>query len=262
MPRPYVFLALSLFFFAGCQSSTDPSSEASPSATAIVDSAIAAHGGSGLDRAVVTFTFRGDRFRLRRNDGQFHYRRTATDSLGRTIVEGITNDSLYRQVDGTPDSLSEDERATLDTRVNSVAYFALLPYPLQDPAVQPHYSGRDTIDGSPYHRIRVTFRQEGGGRDWQDVFMYWFHTKTYDMDFLAYAFGLGPGEDEGTRFREAYNERRINGVRVADYYNYTSDTLATDRLDRYPDLWAKDALELVSQVELDSVDIRPLPADS
>jgi hypothetical protein len=79
------------------------------------------------------------------------------------------------------------------------------------------------------------------------------------MDYLSYAFGLAPGDpDTGTRFREAYNVRRINGVRVADYRNYTSDTLATDRMHRYPSLWAQDALELVSRVEIDSVQVRPL----
>lgn len=258
MCRLFAFLVIALVGLGGCESTVDQASNERPSAEAIVDSAIAAHGGSVLDQALVTFDFRGDRFRIRRNEGQFHYRRTATDSLGRSIEEGLTNDSLYRRVDGESVSLSDDERVALDTRVNSVVYFALLPYPLGDPAAQPHYSGRDTIDGSPYHRIRVTFRQDDGDQDWQDVFMYWFHTDSYDMDFLAYAFGLGPEEEAGTRFREAYNVRRINGVRVADYYNYTSDTLATDRLEQYPLLWTEDALDLVSQVELDSVEVRPL----
>ncbi len=258
MHRLFAFLVVVFFVLGSCESSVDQSPNETPSARAIVDSAIAAHGGSVLDRAVMTFDFRGDHFHLRQKEGLFHYRRTATDSLGRSIEEGLTNDSLYRRVDGEPVSLSEDERASLDTRVNSVAYFALLPSPLDDPAVQLHYSGRDTIDGSPYHRIRVTFQQDDGGRDWQDVFMYWFHTDSYDMDFLAYAFGLGPEEDPGTRFREAYNVRRIHGVRVADYYNYTSDTLAPDRLEQYPDLWAEDALDLVSRIELDSVEVRPL----
>lgn len=251
-----------LLLVVGCQSSADQSTGDAPSGAAVVDSAIAAHSGSTLDQSIVTFDFRGDNFRLRRDGGQFHYQRSATDSLGRSIEEGLTNDSLYRRVDGDAVSLSDDERVALDTRVNSVAYFALLPYPLEDPAAQPQYDGRDTIDGTPYHRIKVTFRQEGGGHDWEDVFMYWFDTDTYAMDYLAYAFGLGPDEEMGTRFREAYNVRRVNGVRMADYYNYTADTLGPNQLHRYPDLWAEDNVELVSRVELDSVEVRPLPEDS
>jgi len=249
-------LAAALLITSACQPT---SSSAPPSAQAVVDSAIAAHGGDVLERAVVSFTFRGDSYRIRQDEGRFHYRRTYTDSLGRTIREGLTNDRIYRVVAGDTVSLSAEKRNSVETTVNSVTYFALLPSPLDDPAVQPEYSGRDTLDGVPYHRIRVTFQKEGGGKDWQDVFMYWFRTDTYEMGYLSYAFGLAPGEtDTGTRFREAYNVRRINGVRMADYKNYTSDTLATDRMHRYPDLWTQDALTLVSRIEIDSVEVRLL----
>ena len=245
--------AVALFGAGGCQAP-----EPVPSATAIVDSARAAHGDSVLDQAVMTFTFRGDAYRLRHDDGRGHYRRSYTDSLGRSVTDGLTSNTVYRVVEGDTVSLSASERDDVETTVNSVAYFALLPEPLGDPAVQPAYSGRDTIAGVPYHRIRVTFRREGGGKDWQDVFLYWFRTDTYAMDYLAYAYGQGPGEEAGTRFRKADNVRRIRGVRVADYDNYTSDTLSADHMARYPDLLARGAVRLVSRIELDSVEIRPL----
>jgi len=241
----------------GCQSPPRPS------ARAVVDSAIAAHGGPVLDRAVVSFDFRGDNYRLTHREGRFHYRRSFTDSLDHDVVEGLTNDGPYRVTDGDTTNLTEAEKATVETDVNSVAYFALLPAPLDDPAAQPEYRGRDTIDGRPYHRIKVTFRRDGGGQDWQDEFMYWFHKDTYAMDYLAYAYGLGPDDEEtGTRFREAYNVRRRHGVRMSDYRNYTVDTLASDRLHRYPDLRAQNALELVSHIALDSIRVRPLSASS
>lgn len=252
-----VALVATLLFSSACQPRSD-----FPSAQAVVDSAIAAHGSPVLDRAFMSFDFRGDAYRIRQDDGRLHYRRTYTDSLDRTVVEGLTNDAIYRVVDEDTVALSEDERDAVETTVNSVSYFSLLPHPLGDDAVQPEYSGRDTLDGVPYHRIEVTFQQEGGGKDWEDIYMYWFRTDTYDMDYFAYAFGLGPDEtDTGTRFREAYNVRRINGVRVADYMNYTADTLSPDQLHRYPDLWAQDSLELVSRVEIDSVEIKPLSSD-
>ncbi|WP_263787410.1 DUF6503 family protein [Salinibacter grassmerensis] len=232
--------------------------ESPPSAEAVIDSARAAHGASVLDQALVTFNFRGDAYRVRQDGGSFHYRRAYTDSLGRSVVEGLTNNGHYRVVEGDTVSLSPSERGAVETTVNSVAYFALLPEPLGDPAVQPTYSGRDTIDGVPYHRVDVTFQQEGGGSDWQDVFVYWFRTDTHAMDYLAYAFGQGPGEEAGTRFREAHNVRRRTGVRVADYHNYTADTLTADQMARYPALLESDALELVSEIEIDSVQVRPL----
>lgn len=250
----FALLAVSLFLvWGGCQSP-----EAPPSAAAVIDSARGAHGAPVLERAILSFDFRGDDYHIRQEEGQFHYRRTYTDSLDRSVTEGLTNDGVYRVVEGDTVSLSASERAGIETTVNSVTYFALLPEPLDEPAVQPTYSGRDTIDGVPYHRVKVTFRQEGGGEDWQDVFMYWFRADNYTMDFLAYAFGQGPDEEPGTRFREAYNVRRRNGVRVADYYNYTVDTLSADQMAQYSDLWERGALELVSEVELDSVQVRPL----
>lgn len=247
------------FFLTGCQ----PAEEATPSAQAVVDSAIVAHGGSVLDRAVVSFDFRGDQYRLQHTEEGFHHRRTYTDSTGQTITEGIQNGDVYRVVAGDTVALESDETDAVHTTVNSVSYFALLPYRLGDPAVQTHYDGRDTIEDASYHRIRVTFEEEDGGKDWEDVFMYWFRTDDYAMDYLAYAYGLGPDEDDvGTRFREAYNVRRRNGVRVADYMNYTSDTLGADQLHRYPELWSQDAVNLLSRVEMDSVRVHALSSDS
>jgi hypothetical protein len=257
------FLA-GLLFALGCESpspsdaTTEAAENGPPSGPAVVDSAIAAQGGATLDRAVVRFTFRGDRYRIRQDAGDFRFQRTTTDSLGRTVREVLSNDSLYRTVDGERVELSEEERLALETTVNSVSYFALLPHPLKDPAVQASYDGRDTVGTEPYHRIRVTFQQEGGGEDWQDVFYYWFHTDTYAMDYLSYAFGLAPGEETGTRFREAFNVRRVEGVRFADYHNYTDTTLAPDEMPRYPELLEEGALELVSDVKIDSVQVRPL----
>lgn len=240
-----------------CCHSPEPSDP--PSAHAVIDSAVAAHGGDVLDRAVVTFTFRGDRYRLRQHDGRYHYRRSYTDSLGRRVHDGLTNEGPYRVVAGDTVALSETEQSAVHTKINSVAYFTLLPHPLQDAAVEPTYEARDTIDGTAYHRLRVTFRKDGGGQDWEDVFLYWIATDTYEMDYLAYAYGLGNDDtDPGTRFRAAGNVRRINSVRFADYRNYTDSTLAPDQMQRYPTRWSQDALTLVSRIAIDNIQVHAL----
>lgn len=227
---------------------------------AILNEAVAAHGGPVLDTSVVTFTFRGARFRLLHDHGRFQYERIATDSLGQTVREVIANDSLYREVDGQRVALTDEQRASLNTTVNSVSYFALLPHALTDPAVQSRRLGVDTVRGVPYHRVEVTFQQEGGGPDWEDRFVYWFHTDTMAMDFLAYAYGLGEGDDDpGHRFREAYNVRTVRGVRFADYVNYTDSTLTSATLEQYTDRFGSETLEEVSRIELDSISVSPLP---
>lgn len=247
----------------GLSACSEPPAESEPDTAAsradsIVQAAIAQHGGDVLDHAVVRFDFRGIDFRVERDGGQYRYQRTYTDSLDRTVREVLSNDSLYRTVDSERVSLTDDERTGVLEDVNSVPYFALLPYNLQDDAVQPEYSGVDTLDGTPYHRIRVTFQQTGGGQDWQDVFMYWFAQDDLSMDYLAYAYGFGPDEAYGTRFRSAYDVRRVEGVRFADYMNYTTPGDSLRDLTRYPDYLAGDSLELVSRIETDSVRVQPL----
>lgn len=255
----WIFLLALIGPLLGCTEPADNTSADNPSkAESIIDQAIDAHGGDVLDNAVVTLNFRGDRFRIRRDDGRFRYTRTYTDSLDRTVREVLTNDSLYRTVEGERVDLSDAERRSVETDVNSVTYFALLPYFLQAPAVQPEHTGTDTIDGTPYHRIRVTFRRDGGGRDWDDTFMYWFDQNDGSMDYLAYSYGNSPDEEYGTRFREAYNVRRVEGVRFADYMNYTTPGDSLRDLTRYSEFHAQDSLELVSRVELDSVQVQPL----
>ena len=251
---PFLLAAL-LLGPLGCTSSPPDSA---PSGAAVLDSARAAHGSALLTQAQIQFQFRDDRYSLRQNDGRFRYRRAYVDSLGQAVTEVFASDTTYRRVEGSRVPLSAEEQSDVETTVNSVAYFALLPEPLGDSAVQPAYQGQDTIRGVPYHRVQVTFEQAGGGRDWQDVFLYWFRTDTYAMDYLAYAYGLGPDEETGTRFRSAYNERRVSGVRFADYRNYTDSTLTVDQMHRYPALLERDALRLVSRIELDSVRVRPL----
>ena len=93
-------------------------------------------------------------------------------------------------MDGQPVALTDEQRASLNTAVNSVSYFALLPHALTDPAVQSERLGVDTIRGVPYHRVEVTFQQQGGGPDWEDRFVYWFQTETMEMNFLSTRMGL------------------------------------------------------------------------
>jgi len=262
-----VLFTAALLLVAGC-GDREPSETAPPSAGALDGSAddlltrvANAHGKAVIDTSVVTFVFRGDTFRLFHENGRYRYDRVRIDSTGRQIREVLSNDSLYRTVDGSPVDLTTKERRDVNVAVNSVAYFALLPHALTDPAVSARRLRVDTVRGTSYHVVEVTFRQEDGGPDWEDRFIYWFDTETLAMDYLAYAYGLGEGdEDPGHRFREAYNVRRVNGVRVADYLNYTDSTITPSTLSRYPTRLGAPTLVEVSRIELDSVRVETLPA--
>ena len=97
--------------------------------------------------------------------------------------------------------------------------------------------------------MEVTFRPEGGGRDYQDRFLYWIHRDRSTVDYLAYSYDVNDG---GIRFREAFNPRTVGGVRFADYRNYAPDSVEP-RLEALAQMFEADSLTLVSEIVLDSV---------
>ncbi len=208
----------------------------------------------------LSFTFRGTPFSVLRDGGRFAYRRTTTDSLGQTIEDIVDNEGVHRFVDGEEVAIDSITTRRINTDVNSVAYFALLPLPLNDASVQKRYAGSQTIRGEAYEIVEVVFEQEGGGRDYQDVFVYWFHAERHTMDYLAYSYILGANETgpnaTGIRFREAGNVRDVGGYRVQDYRNLTAD-LGTD-LVQMGLMFEAGELRVVSDIQLEDVRLRPV----
>ncbi len=95
--------------------------------------------------------------------------------------------------------------------VNSVHYCSVLPYGLNDAAVQKKLLEETSINQKPYYKVQISFAEDGGGEDFDDVFIYWIDKKTFKVDYLAYSFHENDG---GMRFREATNERFVNGIRL------------------------------------------------
>ncbi|MDX1546092.1 MAG: DUF6503 family protein [Rhodothermales bacterium] len=242
--------ALALLLSA-CAASDPP-----PDPYALIERARAAHGSDVLHRAVVEFDFRGKHFTVTRDGGAFRYERTYTDSTG-AVREILDNDGIRREIDGQGVALTDSAQSRLATPLNSVPYFALLPFNLTDPAVQARYLGPAEIEGEPYHEVEVTFAQEDGGRDWEDRFIYWFHQDRHTMDYLAYGFHV---DDGGTRFRKAVNPRRVGGVLFTDHLNYTAPELPdpTSPVHHFDSLYSAGRVELLSEINLENVTVRPL----
>ena len=232
-----------LLLFTAC--TTGP-----PDADTLIDEAIAAHGMHALDNAVVSFTFRGDDFTVEREGGQFAYIRSYEDDEGRRVDDTLSNEGLSRTVDGEPAEIPEDEHGAALTAVNSVVYFTLLPYFLQDPAVEARYLGADTVRTQPYHQVEVTFAEEDGGPDHEDRFIYWFHTEERTMDYLAYYFHTNEG---GSRLRIAEDAHTVEGIRFQDYGNYEAPHLTEDAIERYGSYVGTDSLQHVSDIELHDI---------
>lgn len=224
-----------------------------PDAQSIIDKAIEEHGGDAYEHSRISFDFRDVYYTAKHQNGQFVYTRFFPDSLG-GIRDSLTNDGFSRSINGQKVDLSFEEDSMYTNSVNSVIYFALLPYKLNDPAVNKKLLEETTISGEPYYEIEVTFDQQGGGDDYQDRYMYWIHRNDYTMDYLAYRFQVDGG---GTRFRDAKNVRRVNGILFADYNNFGSPEMQHP-LEDYENYFMSDTLTKVSEVNLENIEVELL----
>jgi hypothetical protein len=238
----FAFVILLAFSHTGCQEISK--------AQQVVDRAQAVHGSELLDQASVAFVFRDRFYRGERNKGQFTYHRVFADTTGE-VHDTYSNDFFTRSINGQDVELPEEQKTKFTSSVNSVIYFAYLPYFLNDKAVQKEYLGEVELKGQPYEKVRITFAQEGGGEDYEDTFVYWFHKDKHTLDFMAYSFQVDGG---GTRFREAFNPRQVNGVRFQDYINYKTDSSQVP-LEQYDRLFINGHMIQLSKIELENVQV-------
>lgn len=217
----------------------------------IVLASIDRHGGALFDDSLIRFTFRDVRFDVLTDRGAFRLERTYRDALGRSVTEVIANDGVHMIVNGEEVALDAGAQAQVEEAVNSVVYFAFLPYRLRDPAVRLRDLGPDLIEGQPYDRIEVTFAQEGGGQDWDARFVHWIHSEGRTLDYFAYQYSRGEG---GTRFRRAINSREVGGLLIRDWENFGARSeLAA--LEDYPALLGSGELNLLSVILLEDVQV-------
>jgi hypothetical protein len=225
-----------------------------PAARAVAD-AIERHGGEIFQTMDVTFSFRDARFRVIQDGSLFRYERRLPGPAGEEVLETLSNDGIERVVDGSPVALDQADRRRIATAVNSVVYFGFLPFRLQDPAVVLRDLGEVSVHDRPYRKVEVTFQEEGGGVDWEDRFVYWFHRDDRTLDYLAYRYFRDGG---GTRFRRAVNRREVGGLLLQDYENYAGIREVEDIAD-YDGLLERGQLRLVSVVELEDVVVNGVP---
>ncbi|WP_024770472.1 DUF6503 family protein [Aquimarina macrocephali] len=214
----------------------------------IVDKVIENAGGEKYDKAIIHFVFRGKQYRSKRGEGVYALERFVKSPKGLTH-DVISNSGLKRTIENCPVKIADSLVTKISDGVNSVHYFASLPYGLNAPAVHKELIGESVINGVLYYKVKVTFDQEGGGTDFEDEFMYWIHKENFTVDYLAYKYAVNGG---GIRFREAYNPRNVNGIRFVDYKNYKTDDLTTP-LHNLDKLFEKKQLKLLSKIELEDI---------
>jgi len=243
MRYPLIFALLVLF--TSCQNENEELS-----ADEIINKTIAAAGGDIYRKATVNFKFRENQYKSVRNGGEFLLEREIKDSLD-IIRDVVSNTGYQRFLNDSLITVPDSMVVKYTGSINSVHYFAHLPYGLNDKAVNKELVGDAEINGMPYFQLKVTFSQDGGGTDHHDEFLYWIHKENFTIDYLAYKFHINEG---GLRFREAYNPRIIEGIRFVDYKNYTQEDFNTD-LCQLDELFEEGKLKLLSKIETEDVNV-------
>ncbi|MEM6684614.1 MAG: DUF6503 family protein [Bacteroidota bacterium] len=217
-------------------------------ATEILQAAIKAHGGIiSYSTAHYQFVFRGKTYTFKTGGNGYTYTVESVKD-GRNIKDIIQNEKFSRQVNSKTVAIPEKEKNSAKSALNSVIYFATLPYKLGDVSVNESYVEETTIKGKKYDVLKVTFDQEGGGEDFEDEYHYWINQETKKIDYLAYNYHVNGG---GVRFRSAYNVRVVDGITFQDYINYKAE-VGTPLKD-LPALYEKGSLKELSRIETENV---------
>jgi hypothetical protein len=238
-------ISILVLMFLSCKQPVEPS------AGGLIEKTIQAHGWDGKKPSRLTFDFRKHKYLLLRSANGVVYERATLDPKDSLLDRWENFDQFSRLRLGVPEVVSDSMQQVYAQSINSVMYFTQLPLGLGDSAVIASYEGATEIKGQDYEVLKVTFEQEGGGVDFEDIFYYWLHARDFTVDYMAYSYHTNGG---GTRFRVAKNAREIEGIRFQDYENYkpSQHPIALDSL---PYLWEAGALEALSLIENKNIEI-------
>ena len=216
-------------------------------ADSIVNRAIEAHGGDLYKKADYSFIFRDKKYRFK-NDGSSYEYSSEVQKGDSLIKDVMINNDFKRYINTKQQALSAENAGKYGESLNSVIYFATLPYKLQDASVNKKFIEETTIKDKKYDVIKVTFGQDGGGKDFDDEFHYWINKQTHKIDYLAYSYLTNDG---GIRFRAAFNTRVVDGITFQDYINYEAPLETA--LIKLPKLFEERKLKELSQIITENV---------
>lgn len=241
-----ILFLLTLVFAISCKQ--EPKKELT--AQEIINRSIEDSGGKLFGANKVVFDFRDLKYISEHIEGDRVY--TRIRDLDSVVIKDVMHsDSFERYINDSLVKVKDSMAQLYTNSINSVHYFVRLPFGLNDAAVNKELMGKETIKNKEYYKVKVTFDQQGGGVDFEDTYVYWFGVESFKPDYLAYSFYVNGG---GQRFRRAYNERYIEGIRFVDYENYKPKQEGSDILE-IGQLFDKDGLELLSKIETKNISV-------
>jgi len=216
----------------------------------IIDTSINVSGVDKIANSLLTFKFRDKNYFAVRNNGMFELSRVFTKNND-TINDILSNSGFKRIKNSKPLKIQDSMAIKFSESVNSVHYFSILPYGLNDKAVQKKLLGETKIRGDNYYKIQITFSKENGGIDFDDIFIYWIRKGDFKIGYIAYLFHTNGG---GMRFREVRKEHIIAGISFVDYDNYKpkNSNIKLENLDK---IFEKGELEKISEINLKDIKI-------
>lgn len=216
----------------------------------IIDKSIYASGAQKVASSEISFRFRDKKYKAIRKNGVFKlFRSFKEDSI--FIDESISNTNYQRWINEKPTKVVDSMITNYSNSINSVHYFSVLPFGLNDKAVRKKLLPSNTVNGVVYYKVEITFDENGGGEDFNDVFIYWINQETFLIDYLAYAYETNGG---GKRFRALKEQHFVKGIRFIDYYNYKpfDESTLLINLDKS---FENNKLKMVSEIILEDIEV-------
>lgn len=241
-----------LFLLVGCSSLQDEKS----AENALIAEVRAAHGTDQLDATGLQFVLRGMIYTRIPSENGWNYSRLQIINDSTIIRDEWKGDTVERFMNEERQIISSEQANAYKNSINSVFYFALLPDALADEAVRVQLLDEIEIFGTEYMKFQVTFTEDGGGEDFEDIYVYWVSKKEKTMDYFAYQYFTEGG---GMRFREVSNVQPIHGFRFQDYRNYKP--LHDVTIFQLDSLFEAGVMELVSEINLENIQFPFVIAD-
>ena len=217
----------------------------------IIDNTIVYSGADKVLNSEITFKFRDKNYAAIRNNGSFKlFRYYTKDSIN--TEEVLTNNGYEKLVNAHPIKVADSMISRYSNAINSVHYFSVLPYGLNDKAVKKKLLPSSTINGKEYYKVEISFSEDGGGEDFEDVFIYWVGKDDFLVDYLAYSYHTNGG---GKRFRVLKEQCVKNGIRFVDYHNYKPLSKSIKLID-IDKAFEKNQLKKVSEIVLKDIQVK------
>mgnify|MGYP000707651649 CR=1 FL=1 len=216
----------------------------------IIDKTIELSGANKVATSIIKFKFRDKEYGAYRKNGAFTLSRSYEENT--VLVEDVINNVGFEKlVNMHPVKVADSMAIKYSNSVNSVHYFSVLPHGLNDKAVHKKLLAESTIKGEKYYKVEVSFSEEGGGEDFEDIFIYWVGKEDFLIDYLAYSYHTNGG---GKRFRVLKEQCYKEGIRFVDYHNYKPKNAST-KLENLDKAFENSQLKKLSEINLENIQV-------